>query len=199
MLGLFKLDAYVKWIELFHWVLIKIASWLVRHLHCTHHVGWLCHFFMQQRGHQNSLEMMPTFFMLMILGGIRHPCICTGLGLLYIVARFFYFQGYSTGDPQNRLKIGLVPLCPTSLEFHLLYLYSFVFNILLWVLAIDLADVDVFCMILLGNTGSWHCWGWWYAPFPLASDLFLHEFWGTELLLLCGVPTRCWLSSSLYI
>ncbi|XP_031371405.1 microsomal glutathione S-transferase 3 [Punica granatum] len=59
-----------------------------------------------QRGHQNSLEMMPTFFMLMILGGIRHPCICTGLGCLYIVSRFFYFKGYSTGDPENRLKIG---------------------------------------------------------------------------------------------
>ncbi|KAI6691368.1 hypothetical protein NL676_028196 [Syzygium grande] len=35
-----------------------------------------------QRGHQNSLEMMPMFFMLMIVGG------------------------YATGDPQKRLKIG---------------------------------------------------------------------------------------------
>ncbi|MED6116071.1 hypothetical protein PIB30_096652 [Stylosanthes scabra] len=26
-----------------------------------------------QRGHQNSLETMPIFFMLMILGGLKHP------------------------------------------------------------------------------------------------------------------------------
>ncbi|KAK4602799.1 hypothetical protein RGQ29_011698 [Quercus rubra] len=59
-----------------------------------------------QRGHQNSLEMMPVFFMLMILGGLRHPCTCGVLGALYTVTRFFYFKGYSTGDPQNRLTIG---------------------------------------------------------------------------------------------
>ncbi|KAL2247390.1 microsomal glutathione S-transferase 3 [Sesamum indicum] len=59
-----------------------------------------------QRGHQNSLEMMPTFFMLMILGGIRHPVIAASLGALYTVTRFFYFKGYSTGDPKKRLSIG---------------------------------------------------------------------------------------------
>ncbi|KAL3735732.1 hypothetical protein ACJRO7_024800 [Eucalyptus globulus] len=59
-----------------------------------------------QRGHQNSLEMMPMFFMLMIVGGLRHPCACAALGVLYTVSRFFYFKGYSTGDPQKRLKIG---------------------------------------------------------------------------------------------
>ncbi|GMH10251.1 hypothetical protein Nepgr_012092 [Nepenthes gracilis] len=59
-----------------------------------------------QRGHQNSLEMMPTFFVLMILGGIRHPCVSAFLGLLYCVSRYFYFNGYATGDPENRLKIG---------------------------------------------------------------------------------------------
>ncbi|CAN4078448.1 unnamed protein product [Withania somnifera] len=61
-----------------------------------------------QRGHQNSLEMMPMFFMLMIVGGIRHPLICASLGGVYIVSRYFYFTGYSTGDPQNRLALGLV-------------------------------------------------------------------------------------------
>ncbi|KAM4124282.1 hypothetical protein ACB094_01G218900 [Castanea mollissima] len=59
-----------------------------------------------QRGHQNSLEMMPIFFMLMMLGGFRNPCTCAVLGALYTVTRFFYFKGYSTGDPQNRLTIG---------------------------------------------------------------------------------------------
>ncbi|KAK3026147.1 hypothetical protein RJ639_042590 [Escallonia herrerae] len=59
-----------------------------------------------QRGHQNSLEMMPMFFTLMIVGGIRHPLICAALGVLYIVTRYFYFTGYATGNPQNRLSIG---------------------------------------------------------------------------------------------
>ncbi|CBI36503.3 hypothetical protein VitviT2T_005169 [Vitis vinifera] len=59
-----------------------------------------------QRGHQNSLEMMPVFFVLMILGGIGYPLTCAALGSLYIVSRYFYFTGYSTGNPENRLKIG---------------------------------------------------------------------------------------------
>ncbi|KAA8532129.1 hypothetical protein F0562_006729 [Nyssa sinensis] len=50
--------------------------------------------------------MMPMFFMLMILGGIRHPLISASLGLLYVVSRYFYFVGYATGDPQNRLNGG---------------------------------------------------------------------------------------------
>ncbi|MFQ6620182.1 hypothetical protein Gotur_000003 [Gossypium turneri] len=59
-----------------------------------------------QRGHQNSLEMMPVFFILIVLGGMGHPCVSAALGLFYTVTRYFYFTGYSTGDPQNRLTIG---------------------------------------------------------------------------------------------
>ncbi|XP_059623304.1 uncharacterized protein LOC132266447 [Cornus florida] len=59
-----------------------------------------------QRGHQNSLEMLPMFFMLMILGGIKHPLICASLGAFYIVGRYFYFTGYASGDPRNRLNLG---------------------------------------------------------------------------------------------
>ncbi|CAL4918648.1 unnamed protein product [Urochloa decumbens] len=60
-----------------------------------------------QRGHQNSLEMMPMFFVMLLLGGLQHPTIAAGLGGLYTVARFFYFKGYATGDPRNRMKIGV--------------------------------------------------------------------------------------------
>lgn len=52
--------------------------------------------------------MMPVFFMLMILGGIRHPLICASLGALYIVSRYGYFTGYATGDPAKRLTVGYV-------------------------------------------------------------------------------------------
>lgn len=77
-------------------------------------------FFALQRGHQNSLEMMPMYFLLMILGGMKHPCICAALGLLYNVSRFFYFKGYSTGDPMKRLTIGFV--------FFFLFLFFLCFN-----------------------------------------------------------------------
>ncbi|KAL8166696.1 hypothetical protein V2J09_008195 [Rumex salicifolius] len=59
-----------------------------------------------QRGHQNSLEQMPVFFTLMMLGGMKHPCISAILGLVYVISRYFYFTGYSTGEPLNRLSIG---------------------------------------------------------------------------------------------
>ncbi|CAH1437063.1 unnamed protein product [Lactuca virosa] len=59
-----------------------------------------------QRGHQNSLESLPIFFVLMVLGGFKHPLICSCLGLAYTVTRFFYFKGYSSGDPKGRLPIG---------------------------------------------------------------------------------------------
>ncbi|KAF6171426.1 hypothetical protein GIB67_009567 [Kingdonia uniflora] len=61
-----------------------------------------------QREHQNSLEMMPNFYALLVLGGLKHPEVSAGLGLVYTVGRYFYFKGYSTGDPNNRMKLGYV-------------------------------------------------------------------------------------------
>ncbi|CAM0875208.1 unnamed protein product [Alopecurus aequalis] len=55
---------------------------------------------------QNSLENMPMFFVTVLLGGLQHPVIAAALGVLYILARFFYFKGYATGVPENRLKLG---------------------------------------------------------------------------------------------
>ncbi|KAI4299675.1 hypothetical protein L6164_033110 [Bauhinia variegata] len=79
-----------------------------------------------QRGHQNSLEMMPMFFMFMILGGLKHPSISAACGGLYTVGRYLYFTGYSTGDPKNRLNgkygmLGLLGLmiCTISFGFSL--------------------------------------------------------------------------------
>ncbi|KAK1370756.1 Membrane associated eicosanoid/glutathione metabolism-like domain-containing protein [Heracleum sosnowskyi] len=60
-----------------------------------------------QRGHQNSLEYLPMFFTFMTVGGIKHPIIASVLGSIYIVARYFYFIGYSSGDPKKRLTVGV--------------------------------------------------------------------------------------------
>ncbi|KAJ7964385.1 Microsomal glutathione S-transferase 3 [Quillaja saponaria] len=65
-------------------------------------------FYCIQRGLQNSLELMPIYFMLMVLGGLKHPCASAGLGALYVFTCFYYFEGNATGDPQNRLKIGKI-------------------------------------------------------------------------------------------
>ncbi|KAG6555290.1 hypothetical protein Mapa_003333 [Marchantia paleacea] len=59
-----------------------------------------------QRGHQNFLEFLPLFLAHLLVGGVKHPQLAAGLGCGYLVARFFYFKGYSTGNPENRLKIG---------------------------------------------------------------------------------------------
>nr|XP_043608850.1 microsomal glutathione S-transferase 3-like [Erigeron canadensis] len=59
-----------------------------------------------QRGHQNSLEALPIFFTLMILGGLKHPVACSVFGVAYIISRYFYFTGYASGDPKGRLPIG---------------------------------------------------------------------------------------------
>ncbi|KAH6837658.1 ARM repeat superfamily protein [Perilla frutescens var. hirtella] len=83
-----------------------------------------------QRGHQNSVELMPIFFILMVLGGIRHPQIAACLGAAYTVTRFFYFKGYSTGHPKLRLTIGKygflalfgLGLCAISSGLHMLTL-----------------------------------------------------------------------------
>jgi hypothetical protein len=66
---------------------------------------------------------MPMFFVMLLLAGLQHPTIAAGLGLLYTVGRFFYFKGYSTGVPDNRLKIGYVSLA-SSCNFLLFLIHS---------------------------------------------------------------------------
>ncbi|KAL8109292.1 uncharacterized protein LOC141672280 [Apium graveolens] len=60
-----------------------------------------------QRGHQNSLEYLPMFLTFMTVGGMKHPIVASVLGCIYLVARYFYFVGYSTGDPKKRLTVGV--------------------------------------------------------------------------------------------
>ncbi|GAA0185852.1 hypothetical protein Leryth_024335 [Lithospermum erythrorhizon] len=81
-----------------------------------------------QRGHQNSIELMPVFFVMMILGGFMHPITSAVLGAIYIVTRYFYFTGYASGDPSKRLSIGRygflalfgLMICTMSLGINLL-------------------------------------------------------------------------------
>ncbi|KAK8939170.1 hypothetical protein KSP39_PZI011694 [Platanthera zijinensis] len=49
---------------------------------------------------------MSVFFALLLLCGIQYPLFDAGFRLFYVVTRFFYFKGYASGVPENRLKIG---------------------------------------------------------------------------------------------
>ena len=59
-----------------------------------------------QRGMQNSLENLPTFYALLLTAGLRYPVSASIAAAVYLVGRIFYFKGYSTGDPKGRQKGG---------------------------------------------------------------------------------------------
>ncbi|KAH8872398.1 Microsomal glutathione S-transferase 3 [Schistosoma japonicum] len=62
-----------------------------------------------QRGHQNYLEVLPYFLMALFVGGLRYPRTYTACGVIFLLGRLIYFQGYSTGE-NNRLEHGIT-LC----------------------------------------------------------------------------------------
>ncbi|KAI8467078.1 MAG: hypothetical protein J3K34DRAFT_45162, partial [Monoraphidium minutum] len=59
-----------------------------------------------QRGHQNSLENLPTFLGLLTIAGIKHPVAASAFGACYLVGRVAYMEGYSTGNPEKRMNAG---------------------------------------------------------------------------------------------
>lgn len=59
-----------------------------------------------QRGHQNSLESLPSFLALLLVAGVRFPVTATIAGVVYNVGKVAYFNGYATGDPDKRLRGG---------------------------------------------------------------------------------------------
>jgi len=72
-----------------------------------------------QRAHQNTLEVLPQFLMVLLIGGARYPIISSLAGLIWIAGRIAYAKGYYTGDPKKRMKgsfgyIGLFTLLGTT-------------------------------------------------------------------------------------
>lgn len=82
-----------------------------------------------QRAHQNTLENYTSTMICLLLGGVQHPVLASVAGLVWIVGRVVYAMGYSTGDPERRMRgvfayIGLFTLfgCTISFALHLLQL-----------------------------------------------------------------------------
>jgi len=77
-----------------------------------------------QRAHQNTLEVYTMFLMLLIFGGLQHPCLSACAGALWLVSRVVYAHGYYTGEPANRNRgafgyLGLITLLGTTTSFAL--------------------------------------------------------------------------------
>ena len=59
-----------------------------------------------QRAHQNTLEQLPIFLVLLMIVGTAFPKYAAACGAIYVTSRFSYAWGYYTGDPEKRLKSG---------------------------------------------------------------------------------------------
>ncbi|RUS19995.1 hypothetical protein BC937DRAFT_86579 [Endogone sp. FLAS-F59071] len=82
-----------------------------------------------QRSHQNFLEGYPSFLLLLLSGGVKHPIASAVAGALFLAGRFAYAKGYQTGDPTKRARgnfgyIGLLTLWGTTISTVVSMIYS---------------------------------------------------------------------------
>ncbi|KAF5100772.1 hypothetical protein D0Z03_000749 [Geotrichum reessii] len=59
-----------------------------------------------QKSAMNFQEHMPSFVIATLISGISFPCATAGGVLVWLLGRFLYHKGYSTGDPNGRLYGG---------------------------------------------------------------------------------------------
>lgn len=57
-----------------------------------------------QRAHQNTLEIYPSFLFFLMTAGLRFPRATAGCGCFWVLSRFAYAHGYSSGEPAKRRR-----------------------------------------------------------------------------------------------
>lgn len=72
-----------------------------------------------QRAHQNTLELLPIYNTLLLVGGLKYPEISAAAGAVFLLGRIVFTSGYVTGDPAKRTRgafgfLGLIALLGTS-------------------------------------------------------------------------------------
>ncbi|CAI7734271.1 unnamed protein product, partial [Closterium sp. NIES-54] len=77
-----------------------------------------------QRAHQNTLEVLPSFLVFLLISGVAYPWTSTVLGVIFLLGRIGYFLGYSTGRPEARYNggfwmIGFLGLMVSNIIFGL--------------------------------------------------------------------------------
>merc|ERR1719232_1759632 len=74
-----------------------------------------------QRAHQNTLENLPQFYFLLTMGGLSNPKLTAAGAWVWIAGRIVYALGYSTGDPEKRVRgafgyLGLLTMLGTTVH-----------------------------------------------------------------------------------
>ncbi|BGP14062.1 hypothetical protein JCM10213_002357 [Rhodosporidiobolus nylandii] len=60
-----------------------------------------------QRSHQNTLENLPLFLTSLLYTGLHHPKYAAAAGAIWVVGRFAYVIGYSSGEPKKRYAVAI--------------------------------------------------------------------------------------------
>ncbi|XP_012939578.1 microsomal glutathione S-transferase 3 [Aplysia californica] len=74
-----------------------------------------------QRAHQNTLEVYPQFLIFLLLGGLQMPRLSAVFGILFLIGRFMYAQGYYTFDPSKRNRGAIAYIGFFGLFFNTIY------------------------------------------------------------------------------
>ena len=56
-----------------------------------------------QRVHQNTLERVPIFLVILLAAGLFNAKMAAAFGFIWIAARIIYSIGYYSGIPKNRI------------------------------------------------------------------------------------------------
>merc|ERR1712106_627030 len=63
-----------------------------------------------QRAHQNTLEKMPLFLILILAAGLFNAKVAAAFGFFWLISRVVYSVGYYSGLPKNRIVGSLLSL-----------------------------------------------------------------------------------------